>query len=95
MWTWSADKSKQMNTFLEIWISNKSIFNHVLTYLSLSINGFLEIWLGLLTLYFRNPKNSQQISLGSNLAYYDLAHDYPTYVANMATFTAICCSEVA
>ena len=49
----SADKSKQTSTFLETRNSNKSSFEHLLTYLSLSINGLLEMWLRLLTFYFK------------------------------------------
>ena len=49
----SADKSKQTSTFLETRNSNKSSFEHLLTYLSLSINGLLEMWLRILTFYFK------------------------------------------
>ena len=49
----SAGKSKQTSTFLETPNSNKSSFEHLLTYLSLSINGLLEMWLQLLTFYFK------------------------------------------
>ena len=47
--------------------SNESSFEYLLTYLSLSINGLREMWLGLLTFYFRSMKGSQNISLGSSL----------------------------
>ena len=63
----SADKSKQTSTFLEIQNSNESSFKHLLTYLSLSINRHLEIWLRLLTFYFTSPNGSQKIFLGSSL----------------------------
>ena len=49
----SAGKSKQTSTFLDTRKSNKSSFEHLLTYLSLSINGLLEMWLQLLTFYFK------------------------------------------
>ena len=49
----SAGKSKQTSTFLDTRNSNKSSFEHLLTYLSLSINGLLEMWLQLLTFYFK------------------------------------------
>ena len=62
----SADKSKQTSTFLEIQNLNESSFKHLLTYLSLSINRHLEIWLRLLTFYFRSLKGSQKIFLGSS-----------------------------
>ena len=39
----SAGKSKQTSTFLDTRNSNKSRFEHLLTYLSLSINGLLDV----------------------------------------------------
>ena len=52
----SAGKSKQTSTFLETQNSNNSSFEHLLTYLSLSINVLLEMWFGLLTFYFKMLK---------------------------------------
>ena len=52
----SAGKSKQTSTFLDARNSNKSSFEHLLTYLSLSINGLLEMWLQLVTFYFKTLK---------------------------------------
>lgn len=46
---------------------HESSFKHLLTNLSLLINGLLEMWLGLLTFYFWSLKDSQKIFLGSNL----------------------------
>ena len=70
----SADKSKQTSTFLEIRDSNKSTFEmhdlsfkHLLPYLSLLINGLLEMWLGLLTFYVWSLKGKQKIFLSSSL----------------------------
>ena len=58
--TISADKSKQTSTFLEIRNLNESSFKlhessfeHLLSYLSLSISGLLDMWLRLLTFYFK------------------------------------------
>ena len=51
----------------QIWNSNKSSFECLLTYLSLSINRLLELSLRLLTFYFRSLKGSQKILLGSSL----------------------------
>ena len=66
----SADKSKQTSTFLEIRDSNKSTFEmhessfkHLLPYLSLLINGLLEMWLGLLTFYVWILRGKQKIFL--------------------------------
>ena len=36
--------------------THESSFEYLLTYLRLSINGLLEMWLGLLTFYFRSLK---------------------------------------
>ena len=70
----SSDKSKQTSTFLEIPNSNESSFEmgessfeHLLSYLNISINGLLEMWGGLLNFYFRNQKGSQKIFFGSSL----------------------------
>ena len=52
----------------QIWNSNKSSFQCLLTYLSLSINRLLEMSLRLQTFYFnRSLKGSQKIFLGSSL----------------------------
>ena len=48
----SAAKSKQTSCFLEIHNSNELSFEYLLSYLTSSITGLLEKWLGLLTLYF-------------------------------------------
>ena len=67
-----AAKSKQTSTLLEIQNSNKSNFetresSFELIYLSicllfLSINGLLEMWLCLLTLYLKSLNGSQKFS---------------------------------
>ena len=62
-----ATASMPASTFLEIWNSNESSFEHLLTYLGLLINGLLEMWVGLLTFYFRSLKVSQKIFFGSSL----------------------------
>ena len=62
-----ATASMPASTFLEIWNSNESSFKHLLTYLGLLINGLLEMWLGLLTFYFRSVKVSQKISWAAAL----------------------------
>lgn len=66
-----AATSKQTSTLLEIQNSNKSSFEtsewslsiYVLYLLTFSISGLLEMWLCLLTLYFRSLKSSQKIFL--------------------------------
>ena len=65
-WKW-----KEWIEFREAWIK---IFEHLLTYLGLSINGLLEMWLGLLTFYFRCPKSSQKIFLGSSRDIMQILH---------------------
>ena len=54
----STDKSAQTSTFQDAWIKFLASF----TYLSLPVNGILEMWLGLLTFNFRSSKGSQKIS---------------------------------
>ena len=63
----------------------ESSFEDLLTYLSLSISGLLEIWLGLLTFYLRSPEelpkpfqlsafNFQLYSFNLNLQFHDSFH---------------------
>lgn len=61
-----AAKSKQTSTLLEIQNSNKSSFKTSewsFEYLCTLSAGLLEMWLCLLTLYFRSLKRSQKIFL--------------------------------
>lgn len=73
----STDKSRQTSIFSGIiWNSTKfsksfemceSSFEHLLTNLSLPINGLLEMWFRLLTFYIRSLNCSKKIFFSSSL----------------------------